>query len=156
MAETFQRRGGDPARFKNKYEVDHETGRVFLDRTPFTRGYPDDYGYIDGTLGEDGDPLDARHDPELRVPGLRGGRRAVGLYPWSTRPAETTKVLCVPADVRFDDIKDVDDVSEYHKAEIANFFEQYKALSRAKVMPGDYWIGAAKAEEEIVSTQAPR
>ena len=50
------------------------------------------------------------------------------------------KVLCVPADVRFDDIKDIDDVNEYHKAEIKHFFEQYKALEPGKeVLPGDYW-----------------
>ena len=64
------------------------------------------------------------------------------------------KVLCVPADVRFDDIKDVDDVSEYHKAEIKHFFEQYKALEPGKeVLPGDYWTGVAKAEEEIVAAR---
>ena len=69
MAETFNVVVEIPRGSKNKYEVDHETGRVFLDRTLFTSmGYPDDYGYIDGTLGEDGDPLDA-----LRIPGLCGG-----------------------------------------------------------------------------------
>ena len=45
---------------RNKYEVDHETGRIRLDRTLFTATrYPADYGFIDGTLGDDGDPLDA-------------------------------------------------------------------------------------------------
>ena len=43
-----------------KYEVDHGTGRVFLDRVLFTpMGYPADYGFFENTLGEDGDPLDA-------------------------------------------------------------------------------------------------
>ena len=52
MAETFNVVVEIPRGSKNKYEVDHETGRVFLDRTLFTAmGYPDDYGYIDGTLG---------------------------------------------------------------------------------------------------------
>ena len=52
MAETFNVVVEIPRGSKNKYEVDHETGRVFLDRTLFTSmGYPDDYGYIDGTLG---------------------------------------------------------------------------------------------------------
>jgi inorganic pyrophosphatase len=45
---------------KNKYEVDHDTGRIRLDRTLFTSTqYPADYGFIEGTLGQDGDPLDA-------------------------------------------------------------------------------------------------
>ena len=45
---------------RNKYEVDHATGRIMLDRMLFTSTrYPDDYGFIEGTLGEDGDPLDA-------------------------------------------------------------------------------------------------
>ena len=58
MAETFNVVVEIPRGSKNKYEVNHETGRVFLDRTLFTSmGYPDDYGYIEGTLGEDGDPL---------------------------------------------------------------------------------------------------
>ena len=119
MAETFNVVVEIPRGSKNKYEVDHETGRVFLDRTLFTAmGYPDDYGYIDGTLGGD------------------------------------DKVLCVPADVRFDDIKDIDDVNEYHKAEIKHFFEQYKALEPGKeVLPGDYWTGADAAEKEIIAAR---
>lgn len=80
--------------------------------------------------------------------------RAVGLYHMVDEAGGDDKVLCVPADVRFDDIKDVDDVSEYHKAEIKHFFEQYKALEPGKeVKPGDYWTGAAKAEEEIVAAR---
>ena len=64
------------------------------------------------------------------------------------------KVLCVPADVRFDDIKDIDDVNEYHKAEIKHFFEQYKALEPGKeVLPGDYWTGVEAAEKEIVAAR---
>ena len=122
MAETFNVVVEIPRGSKNKYEVDHETGRVFLDRTLFTAmGYPDDYGYIDGTLGEGGGD---------------------------------DKVLCVPADVRFDDIKDIDDVNEYHKAEIKHFFEQYKALEPGKeVLPGDYWTGADAAEKEIIAAR---
>ncbi|WP_368102591.1 inorganic diphosphatase, partial [Bifidobacterium bifidum] len=60
------------------------------------------------------------------------------------------KVLCVPADVRYDGIKDVNDVNEYHLKEIKHFFEQYKALEPNKeVLPGDYWTGADVAEKEI-------
>ena len=134
MAETFNVVVEIPRGSKNKYEVDHETGRVFLDRTLFTSmGYPDDYGYIDGTLGEDGDPLDALvMIPNSVFPGCVVECRAVGLYHMVDEAGGDDKVLCVPADVRFDDIKDVDDVSEYHKAEIKHFFEQYKALEPAR------------------------
>ena len=138
MAETFNVVVEIPRGSKNKYEVDHETGRVFLDRTLFTSmGYPDDYGYIDGTLGEDGDPLDALvMIPNSVFPGCVVECRAVGLYHMVDEAGGDDKVLCVPADVRFDDIKDVEDVSEYHKAEIKHFFEQYKALEPNKeVLP---------------------
>ena len=48
-----------PKGSRNKYEIDHKTGRMMLDRMLFTSTrYPDDYGFIDGTLGQDGDPLD--------------------------------------------------------------------------------------------------
>ncbi|MCQ4965982.1 inorganic diphosphatase, partial [Bifidobacterium pseudocatenulatum] len=60
-AETFNVVVEIPRGCKNKYEVDHETGRVFLERTLFTSmGYPDDFGYIDCSLGEDGDPRVSR------------------------------------------------------------------------------------------------
>ena len=60
MAETFDVLVEIPQGSHNKYEVDHETGRIKLDRILFTSMvYPDNYGYIEGTLGEDGDPLDA-------------------------------------------------------------------------------------------------
>ena len=137
MAETFNVVVEIPRGSKNKYEVDHETGRVFLDRTLFTSmGYPDDYGYIEGTLGEDGDPLDALvMIPNSVFPGCVVECRAVGLY-------------------HMVDGAGGDDVSEYHKAEIKHFFEQYKALEPGKeVLPGDYWTGVAKAEEEIVAAR---
>ncbi len=152
MAETFNVVVEIPRGSKNKYEVDQASGRVFLDRTLFTSmGYPDDYGYIDGTLGEDGDPLDALvMIPNSVFPGCIIECRAVGLYHMVDEEGDDDKVLCVPADVRFDDIKDISDVSSYHKDEIKHFFEQYKALEPGKeVMPGDYWADAATANKEI-------
>ncbi|KFI69548.1 inorganic diphosphatase [Bifidobacterium magnum] len=152
MAETFNVVVEIPRGSKNKYEVDQASGRVFLDRTLFTSmGYPDDYGYIDGTLGEDGDPLDALvMIPNSVFPGCIIECRAVGLYHMVDEEGGDDKVLCVPADVRFDDIKDISDVSSYHKDEIKHFFEQYKALEPGKeVMPGDYWADAATANKEI-------
>ena len=131
MAETFNVVVEIPRGSKNKYEVDHETGRVFLDRTLFTAmGYPDDYGYIDGTLGEDGDPLDALvMIPNSVFPGCVVECRAVGLYHM------------------------VDEAGGDDK-EIKHFFEQYKALEPGKeVLPGDYWTGADAAEKEIIAAR---
>ncbi|EFA22223.1 inorganic diphosphatase [Bifidobacterium gallicum] len=152
MADTFNVVVEIPRGSKNKYEVDQASGRVFLDRTLFTAmGYPDDYGYIDGTLGEDGDPLDALVMLSNSVfPGCIVECRAVGLYHMVDEEGGDDKILCVPADVRYDSIKDIDDVDDFHKAEIKHFFEQYKALEPGKdVMPGDYWADAATAEKEI-------
>ena len=131
MAETFNVLVEIPRGSKNKYEVDQETGRITLDRELFTAmGYPDDYGYIEGTLGEDGDPLDALVMVKNSVfPGCVIECRAVGLYHMEDEEGGDDKVLCVPADVRYDDIKDVNDVNEYHLKEIKHFFEQYKATT---------------------------
>jgi inorganic pyrophosphatase len=61
-----------PAGSRNKYEVDHLSGRIRLDRMLFTSTrYPNDYGYIEGTLGQDGDPLDAMvllQEPTFQLP----------------------------------------------------------------------------------------
>ena len=97
MAETFNVVVEIPRGSKNKYEVDHETGRVFLDRTLFTSmGYPDDYGYIDGTLGEDGDPLDALVIlPEPVFPGVVVEARIVGVFKMTDEAGGDDKLLAV-------------------------------------------------------------
>ena len=152
MAETFNVVVEIPRGSKNKYEVDHETGRVFLDRTLFTSmGYPDDYGYIDGTLGEDGDPLDALvMIPNSVFPGCVVECRAVGLYHMVDEAGGDDKVLCVPAgDQRASWRVDIDDVSEFHRLEIQHFFEVYKDLEPGKSVEGAHWVDRAAAEAEI-------
>ena len=71
-----------PKGSRNKYEVDHESGKVYLDRYLFTpMAYPADYGFIDHTLGEDGDPLDALVIlPEPVFPGVVVEARIVGVF----------------------------------------------------------------------------
>ena len=88
---------------KNKYEVDHETGRIRLDRTLFTSTqYPADYGFIEGTLGQDGDPLDALVlVSEPTFPGCLITCRAVAMFRMRDEAGGDDKVICVPAtDVR--------------------------------------------------------
>src|SRR5437868_10713484 len=83
---------------RNKYELDHATGRIRLDRMLFTSTrYPDDYGFIEGTLGEDGDPLDALvllEEPTF--PGCLIRCRALGMFRIRDEAGGDDKGLCVP------------------------------------------------------------
>ena len=139
-----------PKGSRNKYEVDHETGKVFLDRYLYTAfGYPADYGYIDNTLGEDGDPLDALVLlPEPVYPGVVVKARVVAMHTMTDEAGGDDKLLCVPAkDVRWDHIQDVGDVSEFELNAISHFFEHYKDLEPGKwVTPGG-WVGKDEAEK---------
>jgi hypothetical protein len=76
---------------RNKYEMDHHTGRIRLDRRLFTSTrYPADYGFVDDTLGGDGDPLDALVLlDEPTFPGCLIRCRAIGMFRMTTRPAPT-------------------------------------------------------------------
>ncbi len=101
---------------RNKYEVDHETGRVFLDRYLYTSMvYPTDYGFIEDTLGEDGDPLDVLLLlPQSVFPGVVVKARPVAMFQMTDEAGGDDKVLCVPAkDHRWDHIQDIGDVPEY-------------------------------------------
>ena len=84
---------------RNKYEVDHKTGRLRLDRYLYTpMGYPADYGYIEDTLGEDGDPLDALVLlPESVHPGVTVEARPVAMFKMVDDAGGDDKVICVPA-----------------------------------------------------------
>jgi len=99
---------------KNKYEVDHDTGRIRLDRTLFTSTqYPADYGFIEGTLGQDGDPLDALvMITEPTFPGCLVKCRAIAMFRMTDEAGGDDKVLCVPAsDHRRDHVRDLTDVA---------------------------------------------
>ena len=141
-----------PKGSRNKYEVDHETGRVFLDRYLYTSmGYPTDYGFIDDTLGEDGDPLDALVMLPLSVfPGVVVKARPVAMFRMTDEAGGDDKVLCVPAkDHRWDHIQDIGDVPGYELDEIKHFFSQYKALEPGKYVEAADWVGRREAEEEV-------
>ncbi|MDR3201605.1 MAG: inorganic diphosphatase [Bifidobacteriaceae bacterium] len=142
-----------PKGSRNKYELDHETGRIRLDRMLFTSTrYPDDYGFVEGTLGEDGDPLDALvllEEPTF--PGCLVKCRALGMFRMRDEAGGDDKVLCVPAyDQRASWRIDIDDVSEFHRLEIQHFFEIYKDLEPGKSVEGSHWTDRAGAEAEII------
>jgi inorganic pyrophosphatase len=138
---------------RNKYEVDHETGRIRLDRMLFTSTrYPADYGYVEGTLGEDGDPLDALVLlDEPTFPGCLIKARTIGMFHMRDEAGGDDKLLCVPAgDPRQNHLQDLDDVSEFDRLEIQHFFETYKDLEPGKSVEGAHWAGRAEAEAEVL------
>ncbi|MFM6979947.1 MAG: inorganic diphosphatase [Micrococcales bacterium] len=141
-----------PKGSRNKYEVDHETGRVFLDRvlfTPFV--YPVDYGFFDNSLGGDGDPLDALVLLEFPVfPGVGVKVRAVGVLPMEDDGGIDEKILCVPAkDPRWAHIQDIEDVPAQIKNELEHFFSHYKDLEPGKWVKVGSWAGKDVAEKLI-------
>ena len=138
---------------RNKYEVDHETGRVRLDRYLYTpMAYPADYGFIEDTLGEDGDPLDALVLlPQPLFPGVLVEVRPVGMFRMVDEAGGDDKVLCVPAgDKRWDHIQDIADVPEHELESIKHFFVHYKDLEPGKFVKAADWVGRAEAEAEVL------
>ena len=140
-----------PRGSRNKYEVDHETGRVRLDRYLFTSmAYPADYGYIDNTLGEDGDPLDALVLlPEPLFPGVVVEARPIGVFNMTDEAGGDDKILCVPVDPRSADVNDIGDVDKFTLGAIQHFFERYKDLEPGKHVEASDWADRAAAEKII-------
>jgi inorganic pyrophosphatase len=138
-----------PRGSRNKYEIDHETGKVYLDRYLFTpMAYPADYGFIDNTLGEDGDPLDALVIlPESVFPGVIVEARPVGVFKMTDEAGGDDKLLCVVDDVRYEKFQDINDVTQDVKDEIEHFFVHYKDLEPGKEVNGSGWGDKAEAEK---------
>jgi inorganic pyrophosphatase len=141
-----------PKGTRNKYEADHDTGAIWLDRMLFTSTrYPEDYGYVPLTLAEDDDPLDAMvllEEPTF--PGCHVRARPIGLFLMRDEKGEDAKVLCVPAtDPRTADVIDLGNVPEHELDEIAHFFAIYKALEPGKDTVVEGWQGRKAAETTI-------
>ena len=120
-----------PAGSRNKYEWDDELGAVALDRRLFTSmSYPADYGFIEGTLAADGDPLDALVlVGEPTFPGCRIRVRVVGVFHMADEKGDDEKVICVPLrDPLWSEISDIEDVPRQLRNEIEHFFQVYKDL----------------------------
>ena len=138
-----------PKGSRNKYELDHETGKIYLDRYLFTpMAYPLDYGLIDGTLGEDGDPLDALVIlPEPVLPGVIVPARVLGVFKMTDEAGGDAKLLCVIDDPRWAHLQDIEDVSQFQRDEIEHFFVHYKDLEPNKEVTGSGWGNKAEAEK---------
>ena len=136
-----------PSGSRNKYEFDHVRHRFVLDRILYSSvHYPCDYGFIEGTLADDGDPLDVLVViSEPTFPGCVVRARPVGVLDMRDDKGHDFKVLAVAADdPRWDDTADLTDLSPHRLREIENFFQIYKELEgRAVEVVG--WLGVPDA-----------
>lgn len=145
-----------PRGSRNKYEIDHATGEIWLDRRLFSATvYPADYGYIDGTLGEDGDPLDAlviMEEPTF--PGCRVRARPVGVFWMEDDAGPDAKVICVPyGDPRWDHVQEIEQLPDHLTDEIEHFFDVYKQLEPGKFSNTRGFQGRAQALAEIAESR---
>lgn len=137
-----------PQGSRNKYEVDHETGRVYLDRVLYTSfEYPTDYGFFENTLGLDGDPVDVLVITTYPLfPGVGLKVRPIGVFNMTDDGGSDAKVIGVPGgDPRWDHLQDINDLDEYKRREIEHFFEHYKDLEPGKWVKTEGWGDAAEA-----------
>ena len=141
-----------PKGSRNKYEMDHETGLIRLDRMLFTSTrYPLDYGFIPGTLAEDGDPLDVLIMlDEPTFPGCHVRVRPVAVFWMRDEHGPDAKIFSVPAhDPRAAAIADLNDIPTYLTAEIGHFFDIYKEIEPGKATDVRGWQDRAAAEQAI-------
>lgn len=141
-----------PKGSRNKYEIDHDNGRVYLDRVLFTSFvYPTDYGYFENTLGLDGDPVDVLVLLDYPLfPGVGLKVRPVAVFNMTDDGGSDAKVIGVlEKDVRWSHIQDIDDIPEFTKKEIEHFFEHYKDLEPNKWVKTEGWQGRAEAEKIV-------
>ncbi len=137
-----------------KYEVDHHTGAMFVDRfMSASMHYPCNYGYVPSTLGEDGDPVDVL--VLTPIPVISGSVitcRPLALLRMTDESGPDAKILAVPIDKVCTDyrgVKSMDDLSEYLIRRIAHFFEHYKDVEHNKWVKIDGWEGIDAAYTEI-------
>jgi inorganic pyrophosphatase len=138
-----------PSGSRNKYEYDAATGMVMLDRRLFvSMSYPADYGFVEGTLGDDGDPLDALvlvGDPTF--PGCRIACRVVGVFHMADEKGPDEKIICVPLrDPAWMRTSDLHDIPYELRNEIEHFFQVYKDLETGKATETHGFGNRAEAE----------
>jgi inorganic pyrophosphatase len=141
-----------PRNSSNKYEYDGKLGLFRLDRALYSpMHYPGDYGFIPGTLANDGDPLDVLilvDEPSFT--GCLLEVRPVGLLNMIDERREDQKVLAVPSrNPRFDSIHTIDQVFPHIRREIEHFFSIYKELQGGTTKMGG-WKGPPEARKMIV------
>ena len=138
-----------------KFEVDKETGALFVDRFVQTSmHYPCNYGYIPQTLSDDGDPADVLVlSPFALIPGVVVRCRPIGMLKMTDEAGGDTKLLAVPIDKLtplYRNIETPRDLPEVMIAQITHFFGHYKDLEPGKWVRIEGWVGPEEAKAEIL------
>ena len=139
-----------------KYEVDKETGAIFVDRFMGTAmHYPCNYGYVPRTMAQDGDPVDVLViTPFPLIPGVVVRCRPLGLLKMTDESGVDAKVLAVPVDKVlpiYTHWQKPEDMNELRLKQIQHFFEHYKDLEKGKWVKIDGWEGPESAKAEILA-----
>ncbi len=137
-----------------KYEVDEETGALFVDRFLYTAmNYPFNYGFVCGTKGEDDDPLDIMVLSSQPVQaGVILPSQPIGLLEMKDEGGIDTKIIAVPSakiDPVFGQIKDVKDLPQVVRDKIKHFFDHMKEIEPGKWVKTGEWKGSKEAREAI-------
>jgi inorganic pyrophosphatase len=140
-----------------KYEVDKETGTLFVDRFMSTAMfYPVNYGYIPNTLSEDGDPVDVLVvSPVPLISGSAIPCRAIGMLKMTDEAGVDAKLLAVPISKltkMYDAVQDYSDLPRYLLMSLEHFFQHYKDLEEGKWVKIDGWEGPEAARKEIMAS----
>ena len=139
-----------------KYEVDKESGAIFVDRFMSTAmHYPCNYGYIPHTISDDGDPVDVLViTPFPLVPGVVVRCRTIGMLKMTDEAGGDAKLLAVPVDKIlpiYTHWQKPEDMNPWRLEQIQHFFEHYKDLEKGKWVKVDGWAGPDEAKAEILA-----
>lgn len=142
-----------------KYEVDKESGAVFVDRFMLSAmHYPANYGYIPQTISDDGDPVDVLVVTPFPIQvGAVVRCRAVGVLQMEDEAGGDAKLLAVPVTKLYPPYRDIgkpEDFPAEDLARIQHFFEHYKDLEKGKWVKVKGWEGIEAAKAEITSSAA--
>lgn len=142
-----------------KYEVDKDTGALFVDRFMTTAMfYPTNYGYIPNTLSEDGDPVDVLVvTPVPLISGAVIPCRVVGMLKMTDESGVDAKLLAVPItklSKMYQSVQSYLDLPQYLLLSLEHFFNHYKDLEEGKWVKIDGWVGAEAARAEIMASVA--
>jgi inorganic pyrophosphatase len=140
-----------------KYELDKDSGAVFVDRFMHTAmHYPCNYGFVPNTLSDDGDPVDVLVVSQFAlVPGCVVPCRPIGVLQMEDEAGMDAKVLAVPASRLkpvYDHVNGPEDLPKFLIDQIKHFFEHYKDLEPNKWVKVTGWEGADAAQSEVMAS----